>query len=146
MGRRRTDRGARRGAGRRAVSSRDQGRSDAQHNRAVAGAGVSAPSRLLLTRLLHEGVLWDVHITTTPRPGASNITQLEFEGTGEKRGKVRYTRPVEGALLEALHSGIPVSRAGLEEELELAIRQAGAVGGVAVTIGTEPSDPGGDDN
>lgn len=129
MGRKRTEKGGRRGGGRRSASPRDQGRSDAGQNRAGAGGVAPGPSRLRLTRLLREGGVWDVYIATTAQAGASNVTLLEFEGRDAQRKKVRYYRPVEGDMLEALHSGAPVSRARLDRELELAIREAEAVGG-----------------
>lgn len=139
MGRKRNGKDGRRGAGGRAASPRDQRGSDVAQ-RASAG-GTQGPSRLLLTRLLRDGAIWEVHIATTARTGAPNLTLLEFEGTGTEQEKLCYTRPVEGSLLAALHSGTPVSRASLEEELELAFRDAGAVdGGDAAPVSTEPSD------
>lgn len=69
--------------------------------------------------------MWDVFIATTARAGAPNVVRLEFERRGQGQAKMRYTRPVEGSLLEALHTGASLSRAALEQELDLAIRQAG---------------------
>lgn len=85
---------------------------------------MQGPARLLLTRLVREGAIWEVYIATTAQSGGANVTQLEFEGTGAEQEKLRYTRPAEGALLDALYSGSPVSRASLEEELDLAFAAA----------------------
>jgi hypothetical protein len=90
-------------------------------NRSGTGGGTSGSSRLLLTRLHRDGTVWDVYIGTTSQAGARNVTRLEFEASGAGKEKVRYTRPAEGRLLEALHSGTAVSRAELEQELERAI-------------------------
>jgi hypothetical protein len=65
-----------------------------------------------------------VYIATTAQSGAPNRTDLEFEDTGAN--PVRYTRRVDGPLLEALHTGAPVSRARLQDELEAALMEAGA--------------------
>jgi hypothetical protein len=51
------------------------------------------------------------------------VTELEFEDT--RPNVARYSRRVEGKLLEALHNGAPVSRASLQDELELALVAAG---------------------
>lgn len=126
MGRKKSENGGRRRGGRRASSPRAQDRGDAAHNRSGAGGGMSGSSRLLLTRLLREGAIWDVYVATSAQAGGQNTTRLEFERSGGGQGKVRYGTPVEGPLLDALHSGAPVSRSDLERELELAIRQAGA--------------------
>lgn len=132
MGRKRPQKGGRRGAGKKS-SPRDQRRSDATADRAVAGTEMSGPSRLRLTRVVREGTIWDVYVSTTAQNGAPNITCLEFESKGASGRRLRHTRPLEGALLEALHSGAPISRARLEEELDLAFRDAAAP--------SEPSDP-----
>lgn len=144
MGRKRSEKGGRRGAGRRSASPRDQGRSDASQNRAGAGGVAPGPSRLRLTRLLREGGVWDVYVATTAQAGASNVTRLEFEGRDAQQKKVRYNRPVEGDMLDALHSGAPLSRARLDQELDLAIREAEAVGGGngAVPAADRPADRG----
>ena len=124
MGRKKSGSGGRRRGGRtRRSPARGQGGEDATHNRALTG-GPSGSSRLLLTRLLRDGTIWDVFIATTTTAGTANVTRLEFERSGPGRNKVRYTRPAEGPLLEALHGGASLSRADLQEELELAIRQA----------------------
>lgn len=98
---------------------------------------MSGPSRLRLTRLVREGTIWNVYVSTTAQNGAPNITRLEFEGKGPAGERLRHTRPLEGALLEALHSGAPISRARLEEELDEAFRHAAGP--------SEPSDPPADD-
>jgi hypothetical protein len=85
---------------------------------------MAGPSRLRLAEILHEGAIWEVYVSTTPQPGTQNVTRLEFQGDGPDQERVRYSRPVVGALLDALHRGHPVSRSALEEELELAIREA----------------------
>ena len=117
------DGGRRRGGRKRRTPGRGQGNDDAAHNRAVAG-GPSGSSRLLLTRLLREGVIWHVFIATTAAAGSPNVVRLEFERSGRGLRKVRYSRPVEGPLLAALHGGSSLSRSDLEQELELAIRDA----------------------
>jgi hypothetical protein len=89
------------------------------------------PSRLLLTRLIREGSIWEVYVATRAQSGADNLTQLEFETPGPQHRRTRYARPVEGALLEALHTGAPVSRSSLEEQLDLAMREAAADVGAA---------------
>jgi hypothetical protein len=126
MGRKRPDKGGRRGAGRRGGPPRDQPREDPSHNRAGPGAGAQEPARLRLTRVIREGVIWDVFVVTTAQSGSRNLTQLEFEATGADRRRIRYTRPVEGALLDALHTGAPLTRASVQQELELAIKDAAA--------------------
>lgn len=78
---------------------------------------------------MREGAIWDVYVATTAQDGAPNVTQLEFEAAGAGPKRLRYTRPVQGLLLEALHNGTPVSRASLEEELDRAYRDAGAESG-----------------
>ena len=124
MGRKKSENGGRRRGGRRRGSpGRAQGSNEAAHNRAVTGEP-SGSSRLLLTRLLRDGAIWDVFIATTATAGASNVIQLEFARSGPEQDGVRLTRWVEGPLLEALHSGASLSRSDLEHELELAIRQA----------------------
>lgn len=101
------------------------------------------PSRLRLTKVLHEGAIWDVYIATTPHSGGSNVTQLEFEASSADHGKLRHTRPVDGPLLDALLTGAPVSRARLGEELDLAFREAVAVrsGDAGTPTDAEPSGP-----
>jgi hypothetical protein len=124
MGRKRPDKGGRRGGRRKGTPPGEQRRDDAPNSRLGAGADVSGSSRLLLTRLAREGEIWDVYVATIAQIGASNITQLEFERKGARWEKLRYTRPVGELLLDALHSGLPVSRASLEEELDLALRDS----------------------
>jgi hypothetical protein len=68
-------------------------------------------------------------VATSAQSGAHNLTQLEFETTGPPHRRTRYARPVEGALLEALHNGAPVSRSSLEEQLDLAMRGDAAADG-----------------
>jgi hypothetical protein len=128
MGRKRPEKGGRRGPGRRGGPSRDQQREDPSHNRAGPGAGAQEPARLRLTRVIREGVIWEVFVATTAQSGARNLTQLEFEATGPDRRRLRYARTVEGALLDALHTGAPLSRASVQQQLELAIRDAEATG------------------
>jgi hypothetical protein len=119
-----TDRGPARGGGRK------KGRSHAGRN----GAGPDGSSRLLLTQILHESAIWNVYIATTVRSGSPTLIQLQFERRAAGQNEVRYTRSAEGALLEALHSGRSLSRAELEQVLELAVREAegGAVGSTDV--------------
>lgn len=124
MGRKRSKKGSGRGSGRRSTSPRADRSGGATDARPRADNGGEGTSRLLLTRLIREGAIWEVHVSTRVQGAAANVTRLEFESAGGPRTKLRYTRPVEGALLEALHSGAPVSRASLEEELERALRQA----------------------
>lgn len=126
MGRKGSEKGPRRAAGKRASRPRATRGSEAAPNRADRGAGASGSSRLLLTRLLREGGIWDVYIATTAQAGTPNLTRLEFEGRGPERKNLRYSRPVESTILNALHSGGSVSRARLDEELEVAIREAEA--------------------
>jgi hypothetical protein len=64
-----------------------------------------------------------VYIATSSQAGAPNVTELEFEDTGANAG--RYSRRVDGKLLEALHNGAPVSRSSLQDELESALMAAG---------------------
>jgi hypothetical protein len=127
MGRKRPQKGGRRGPRKSGASPQDQRRDEGAFNRPGGGApggGAPEPSRLLLTRLIREDMVWDVYIATTPQNGGSNLTQLEFQEKGARHLRPRYTRPLQGALLEALYAGTPVSRARIEEELELAIRAA----------------------
>jgi hypothetical protein len=65
-----------------------------------------------------------VYIATSSQSGAPNVTELEFEDTSANAE--RYSRRVDGTLLEALHNGAPVSRSSLQEELELALVAAGS--------------------
>jgi hypothetical protein len=67
-----------------------------------------------------------VYIATSAQSGAPNVTELEFEDTGATAA--RYSRRVDGKLLEALHNGAPVSRSSLQGELELALVAAGTQG------------------
>jgi hypothetical protein len=124
MGRKRSEKGGRRGPGRRAASQPDHRRGEPSGNRPGATGEVPGPARMLLTRVLREGAIWNVYVATTARSGAPNLTQLEFEGTGAGQAKLRCTRPVAGPLLDALHSGAPISRASLQAELELALHAA----------------------
>lgn len=128
MGKKNSKKGAGRGSRRRAKSGGEHG-GETAGNRDGTGATPQAPSRLLLTRLLHNGAIWEVYVTTGGPGGAPNVTQLEFQGAGPQQEKVRYSRTLEGPLLDALHSGAPISRAGLADELELAVRRASADGG-----------------
>lgn len=81
-------------------------------------------SRLLLTRLLKDGELWEVFVASTPTDRAASEVRLEFERKVPDGDPIRHSRPLAGALLEALHSGAPLSRRALEGELEKAIRNA----------------------
>jgi hypothetical protein len=83
---------------------------------------VQGPSRLLLTRVLRDGEVWDVYVATIAQNGRPNRTELQFETRGADRKLRRCARPIEGELLAALHSGEPVSRSSLEGELDLAIQ------------------------
>jgi hypothetical protein len=139
MGKKRPEKGGRRGGGKRTSPPRDPRRTDAVPNRAGGSPAVSGPSRLRLTRLVREGAIWDVYIATAPQSGGPNVTLLEFEGPGTTRTKLRCTRPVEGPLLDALHNGAPVSRTPLEEELDHALREVGAV--PAESFGPEEDGP-----
>ena len=139
----------RRGAGKRGSTQPGHRRGDAARERAgareesgSAGHG-SGPTRLLLTRLLHGGAIWNVYVARTAESGGPNRTQLEFEAAGAASDGQRYTRRVEGEMLDALHRGKPVSRSALEEELELALRDAGAIAGdaAAPAAGSEPAAP-----
>ena len=87
----------------------------------------SSPSRLLLTRLIRKGAIWNVYVSTSPRSGGANLTELEFEDTGAS--PARYRRRVDGPLLEALHNGAPVSRSSLQDELEQALADLNAADG-----------------
>lgn len=142
MARNRPGKGGRRGGGRRPSSQSDQRRSDEAGNRQAGGNTAPGPSRMLLTKVLREGAIWNVYVATIPQSGTSNLTQLEFERSAEQK-KLRYTRPAAEPLLDALHRGEPVSRASLQDELELAIRDAGADDGAdtAERRDTDPSDP-----
>jgi hypothetical protein len=92
--------------------------------------------------LVRDGAIWDVYVSTTAQNGAPNITRLEFEGKGPAGQRLRHTRPLEGALLDALHSGDPISRARLEEELDLAFRDAAGPSEPAEPAEpTEPTEP-----
>jgi hypothetical protein len=135
MGRGGSDRGRRSGPGRKAPTRPDQRRE--QRNRNDASDSPPGPSRLLLTKLIREGTIWNVYVATTPHSGGPNRTHLEFEHASA--GAVRYVRRAEGPLLDALHSGAPVSRSNLQGELELAL----AAGGAADPDGTDPAGPDG---
>ncbi|HSJ09791.1 MAG TPA: hypothetical protein VK928_07745 [Longimicrobiales bacterium] len=111
------DRGPRRGSGGRPSPEQRRG----EPRRTAATEGAPGPARLLFTRLLRDGAIWSVYVATSG-DGASR-TQLEFESTGR-----RCTRPVDGPLLAALHSGAPVSRSSLLDELELALAGEPAAG------------------
>jgi len=106
---------------------------------------VPGSSRLLLTRVVREGAIWEVYVATTARTGARDVT-LEFERTGPEHSRLRHTRPVQGALLDALHNGAPVSRVRLLEELDLAVRgvEAGSNGEIDTPVGAESSGPAAD--
>lgn len=122
MGNKNFENGARRrGRTGRASTRRAEVNKDGMRNRTIAAGQGS--SRLLLTRLLREGTIWTVFIATSAAAGAPTVIRLEFERSGPGQDKVRYTRPVEGPLLDALHSGGSLSRVDLEHELELAIRE-----------------------
>ncbi len=125
MGRKNSKKGAGRGSSRRAKPGGEHGRETAG-NRGGTEATPQTLSRLLLTRLLRDGVTWEVYVVTGSPGGAPNVTQLEFQGVGPEHEKVRHARPITGPLLDALHSGAPISRAGLEAELELAVRPVSA--------------------
>lgn len=111
----------RRGRTGRSSTRRAEANKDGMRNRTTAAGQGS--SRLLLTRLLRDGLIWNVFIATSATAGAPNVVRLEFERSGPGHDDVRYTRPVEGPLLDALHSGGSLSRVDLEHELELAIRE-----------------------
>ena len=128
MGSRRFENGGRRPAGGRKPSPRAPERKGGVPDRSGMGGATSGSSRLLLTRLHREGVVWDVYIATTSQAGR-NTTRLEFEGGAVGEEKVRYSRPAEGQLLAALHSGAAVRRTDLEEALEQAIREGGGATG-----------------
>jgi hypothetical protein len=136
MGREGSGRGRRPGGGKPPASQR-RGRGE-QVNRGSRGErndrgergdrggatnGAAVPARLLLTRLARDGAIWNVYIVTSAPAGGPAHTQLEFEDPGAD--SVRYTRRAEGALLDALYSGAPVSRSNLQDELELALAAAG---------------------
>jgi hypothetical protein len=94
-----------------------------QPNRLELG-GPGTASRLLLTHVVREGALWEVFVAATAAQRAAATVRLEFVHRVPGREPVRYSRPVSGPLLEALHRGGPLSRAELEHELEQAIRDA----------------------
>jgi hypothetical protein len=102
---------------------RDRGGQQQPPNR-LELAGADTSSRLLLTHLVREGALWEVFVATTAAPRASATVRLEFVHKAPGQHPVRYSRPVSGPLLEALHRGSPLSRADLEQALEQAIRDA----------------------
>jgi hypothetical protein len=78
---------------------------------------------------MRKGAIWNVYVSTSPRSGGANVTELEFEDTGAN--PARYRRPVDGPLLEALHNGAPVSRSSLQDELELALADTTAPDGAS---------------
>lgn len=81
-------------------------------------------SRLLLTRLLNGGQVWEVFVATTASERGPAEVRLEFERKGPGGDPLRHSRPLAGALLEALHAGDSLSRHDLDKELERAIRDA----------------------
>lgn len=122
MGKKNLGNGARRrGRTGQASTRRAEVNKDGMRSRTIAAG--QGTSRLLLTRLLREGTVWNVFIATSATAGAPNVVRLEFERSGPGHDEVRYTRRVKGPLLEALHSGGSLSRVDLEHELELAIRE-----------------------
>lgn len=145
MGRKRPQKGGRRGARKSGTPRQDQRRDETAYNRAGGGApggGASEPSRLLLTKVARGAEIWDVYIATIPQNGGSNLTQLEFQESGIRHLRPRYSRPLAGALLDALYAGAPVSRARLEEELELAVREAEAGDGGSADAGSSSAELG----
>jgi hypothetical protein len=102
---------------------RDRGGQRQPPNRLELG-GPDTSSRLLLTRIVREGVLWEVFVVTTAAHRAPATVRLEFVHSAPGRESVRCSRPVSGDLLETLHRGGSLSRADLEQELEQAIRDA----------------------
>lgn len=100
---------------------RDRGGQQHPPNRLELG-GSDTSSRLLLTHVVREGALWEVFVATTASQRAPTEVRLEFVHRKPGQDPVRYSRPVSGALLEALHRGGALSRADLEQELDQAIR------------------------
>lgn len=121
------DKRGRAGRGRKASSRAQPGREP--RKRTAATEDPSGPSRLLLTRLMRKGAIWNVYVSTSPRSGGPNVTELEFEDTGANPARCR--RRVDGPLLEALHNGAPVSRSSLQDELELALADPTAPDGAS---------------
>ncbi len=128
MGRRKPEKGRRRDGDRRRKSG-EPPRDEPRRDRAGGGADAPGSSRLLLTRLIREGSVWDVYVATATQTGGRTQTRLEFESAGPAHRRTRCSRPLSPSLLEALHKGTPVSRVSLEEELTLALGDL------------EPSDP-----
>ena len=131
------DKGGRAGRGRKASARTQPGRGP--RKRTAATEDPSGPSRLLLTRLIRKGAIWNVYVSTSPRSGEPNVTELEFEDTGAN--PTRYRRRVDGPLLEALHNGAPVSRSSLQDELELALTGSTAADGTAVRMSVPGGTP-----
>jgi hypothetical protein len=83
-------------------------------------------SRIKLTHILREGVIWNVFVTTTAGQAAAAAVLLEFERTGGDGLMDRYSTPLTGRLRDALYGGGSVSKADLLHELQLAIESAAA--------------------
>jgi hypothetical protein len=124
MGRGGPRKGRRGGAGGKSSSAPDKRREP--RSRGAATEAAPGPVRLLLTRLLRDGTIWNVYVASSAPAGEQARTELEFEGTGAAQS-VRCIRRVDGPLLDALYSGAPVSRSQLQDELELALAAAAAV-------------------
>jgi hypothetical protein len=128
MGKKKPENG---GAGRRRRKRRSPGEARGQqpppNQLDIAGPGTS--SRLLLTHVIREGALWEVFVAATAPQKEGATVHLEFVHKARDTSPVRYSRPVFGPLLEALHTGGPMSRRDLERELEQAIRDAAPADG-----------------
>jgi hypothetical protein len=107
---------------RRRGPTRDRGGHQQPPNRLELG-GPDTSSRLLLTRVVREGALWEVFVATTAAQRAPTEVRLEFVQRRPGQDPVRYSRRVSGAVLDALHRGGALSRTDLEQELEQAIRE-----------------------
>jgi hypothetical protein len=126
MGRAGFDKDRRNGSGKkRPASPRDRRPRDGGRDRTSPPAGETGPARLLLTRLLRDSAVWDVYVATIAESGSPVRTRLEFVESGGPLQATRYTRPIAGPMLDALLSGMPVSRASLLAELEQALVDAG---------------------
>jgi hypothetical protein len=124
MGKKNPQNGRGGGGGRKRRPPRPRGDQQPSPNRLQLGEA-STSSRLLLTHVAREGAIWEVFVTTKAAERNPATVQLEFVHRAAGRVPVRHSRPVSGAVLEALHTGGPLRRADLEQELEEAIQEAG---------------------
>jgi len=78
-------------------------------------------SRLLLTLLEHQGVIWTVYLANVRDAQPAARMLLQFEPSGSNEESVCHSRPVAGKLWGALQAGEAVQRSDLTAELAEAL-------------------------